>query len=262
MATKTKKVDGPNIDELRKKLVGRERRYVALDLAAIELRTTGADPKIGMYIPFGKRSVEMYGFTETIAPGAFARTIKNGRGAKRNGDVVALWNHDPNWVLGRQSNDTLALVETNQGLDGEVTLDGQDAMHQHFARRVERRDVQGSSFGFETVRDEWQYNDDGTCERTLLEVKLYDVSPVTYPAYPDSDSEARSLVDLATVRSGIDLGELASVLRSVEHGKVPQDKAAEVRTWLQRLEGVLPPPAVPPVDWGSRLALRERSLRA
>jgi HK97 family phage prohead protease len=174
--------------------------------------------------------------------------------------VVALWNHDPNWVLGRQSNQTLVLQETAQGLDGEVTLDGADAMHQHFARRVERRDVQGSSFGFETVRDEWQYNDDGTADRTLLEVKLFDVSPVTYPAYPDSDAEARSLVDLATVRSGLDVGALAALLRAVEHGKVPQERAPEVRQWLARLEGILPPAPVPPIDWGRRLALRERSL--
>jgi len=254
----------PSIDELRKALPQRERRYLATGLAEVSLRgAVDESPTIVMHVPFESPSVEMMGFTETIAPGAFARTIKNGSRAKKD-DIVSLWNHDPNWVLGRQSNRTLALEEGDAGLDGTVTLDGQDAMHRHFARRVERRDVLGASFGFETLRDRWTYAQDGTASRELLEVRLFDVSPVTFPAYPESAAEARSALDVAATRSGLDVAGLATLLREVERGKVPQAHAAELRRWIGNLDALLPPPPPPEKrgpDYGSKLGLRERIAR-
>jgi len=252
------------IDELRKALPERERRVIPAEVGSIEYRASeGEDPKIGMFTPYHRWSVEMYGFREQLAPGVFARSLKNSKGAKRS-DVVALWNHDPAWVLGRQSNRTLTFTDGEDGLRSEATLDGEDAMHRHFARRVERRDVQGSSFGFETVKDEWVYNEDGTAERTLLEVKLFDVSPVTYPAYPDSEAEKRerrSVIDIAAVKAGVDLNELAAVLGGAQGGKVQPEQRDLLAVWVAKLEAFLPPAPAPEVDWAAKLALRARAMK-
>src|SRR3990172_8836299 len=110
------------LDQLRKKLPERERRYMpAAEGASVELRAEGDAPKIGMFVPFNSHSVDLFGFTEEIAPGAFVRSIENGARAKSrgNGDILALWNHDPLWVLGRQANKTLELRESKDGLEGE-----------------------------------------------------------------------------------------------------------------------------------------------
>ena len=260
MTDKTKQ-----IDELKKKIPERERRVIPTELGTVELRTAeGESPKIAMFVPYNKRSVEIMGFTEIIAPGFFTRSVKNGKTAKRNNDIVALWQHDPSWVLGRQANDTLTFDDTKAGMNALVELDGEDPMHRHFARRVERRDVTGTSFGFTTVKDEWEYDDDGNATRTLVEGRIFDFSPVTYPAYPDSDSEARERrsVEVAAVRMGLDVGALASLIAGAQGGKVAQEAAAEVRSWVAKLTGLIPEPPVPVVDWKAKLALRERALRS
>lgn len=252
------------IDELRKSLPGRERRVIPAEAGSIEYRAAVGDvgPKIRMFVPFNKRSEDLGGFQEIIAPGAFSRSLKNAKGGKRS-DVVALWNHDPAWVLGRQSNQTLTVQETRDGLEGTVTLDAADPMHQHFARRVERRDVQGASFAFRTVQngDDWSSESDGTILRTLKEVKLDDMSPVTYPAYPASGAEKRSVLDVAAVKLGLDFAELGNILAGAEGGKVARDAAGELRSWIVKLEGMIPEPPVPETDWRTRLMLRDRVVR-
>jgi HK97 family phage prohead protease len=245
------------IQEMRNSLPRRERRVIT---GGAELRVAaGAPPKIGMRIPFGKRSEDM-GFTEIIDPGAFTKTLQ-----EAGSDVVALWNHDPLWVLGRESNRTLRIAATPDALEAEATLEAEDPMHQHFARRVARRDVIGSSFGFETVRQDWteEENGDGgfSVTRTLLEVKLFDVSPVTFPAYPDSEAESRALREaraatIAAVR-GIDPVELAAVLGSLEDGHIAAKHEPSVRRWITCLTAVLPVPAPAIIP----LAVRARRLQ-
>lgn len=267
------------IDQIRQALPAREQRYVPIDDGAgIEYRA-GDDgkPRIGMFVPFNSRSVEMMGFTESIAPGAFTKTIKDrARGkAERNTDIVALWNHDPLWVLARQANRTLELRETEKGLEAEAELDAEDTMHRHFARMVETRRVQGTSFGFSTVRDQWDYADDGeTVHRTLLEVRLFEVSPVTFPAYPKSDVEARAAGlgagAVALARHGVDLGDLAALLAEARGGRLAPDQGPALRSWLDRLGAFLPGPAAaapapteaPELDWATILDLRVRRVGA
>lgn len=239
------------LDQIRATLPKREERTFP---GLVELRAKGdnGDPKIGLTIPYGKRSEVLWDFVEIIEPSAFRKTLSE------RGDIVSLWNHDPAWVLGRQSNRTLDVRNSDEQLEAVVTLDGADPMHQHFARRVERRDVQGSSFGFETVRDEWETEADGTVVRHLIEAKLFELSAVTFPAYPDSGAESRSraVFDIASVRCGGDLADLAAVLVRVEGGKVVEADIGEIRSWLDRLTELLPaPPAV-------RVGVRERELQA
>jgi HK97 family phage prohead protease len=132
---------------------------------------------------FNEKSEEIFGFREIVLPGAFKNTIKNA-------DVRALWNHDPNYVLGRNKNGTLMLREDKVGLVSEI-----DFPNTTFARDVfesiRRGDVDQMSFGFRTVTDSWRM-EKGQTVRELIEVDLFDVSPVTFPAYPQTDLAARA----------------------------------------------------------------------
>lgn len=131
---------------------------------------------------FGKRSQDLGGFTETVNRKAFNKTLGDGA------DVRALLNHDPNFVLGRSTSGTLRLSPDSKGLHYEVDL-GDQTYARDLAITLERGDINQSSFGFRTVKDEWTEDQENReIRRELLEVRLLDVSPVTYPAYPDATS--------------------------------------------------------------------------
>lgn len=144
---------------------------------------------VGYAARFNEMSEEMWGMREQIAPGAFTDALKFS-------DVRALWNHDPNYVLGRTKNGTLTLSEDEEGLFYEVTPpDTQWA--RDLVESIKRGDVDQSSFAFTVEVQEW---DDGADPviRTIRKVKeLFDVSPVTYPAYPTATSGVRSIQDVA-----------------------------------------------------------------
>lgn len=155
--------------------------------AAQEFRvdTTGTVPKLrGHAAVFDQLSEDLGGFREKIAPGAFANSITQD-------DVRALFNHDANFVLGRNKSGTLRMVEDETGL--QVEIDQPDTqLGRDIITSVARGDITQMSFGFTTIRDAWA-KIENEWVRTLLEVKLYDVSPVTYPAYPQTDVAVRSL---------------------------------------------------------------------
>lgn len=136
---------------------------------------------------FDKLSQNLGGFVERIKPGAFKKTLKEA-------DVRALFNHDPHLVLGRSTSGTLRLAEDSEGLAYEIdlpdTTTGRDV-----ATLLERGDISGSSFGFRAIDDAWDETDDGFPRRTLKEVALRDVGPVTFPAYVDASSAIRSLAE-------------------------------------------------------------------
>lgn len=253
----------PTLESLKKAVGGRERRAVPV---GIEFQAEQDTRKIGMFIPFNSRSAPLPGFTEVIAPGAFAKSIGDKRSAKEGRDVVALWNHDPSQVLGRQANGTLTLTESERGLEGEVVLDPNNPMTAVYAAQIERGDVRGASFGFETIRDSWDYAEDGTATRTLQEVRLFDVSPVTFPAYPASEADKRALEraadDVAQLCAGIDLAELRALLAQVREGKAPLAGRSKLVAHITKLQSLVPPePVVITTDWERKLASHERMLR-
>ena len=165
-----------------------------------ELRITddgveGGAPMIaGHAAVFDSPSEEMYGFVETIAPGAFAKTLKDA-------DVRALFNHDPSLILGRSTAGTLRLAEDKTGL--AIEIDPPDTqVARDLLVSMERGDVTQMSFGFRTVIDQWEFKDGAEPDlRTLIEVELFDVSPVTFPAYPDTDVAVRSHQDAKDERA-------------------------------------------------------------
>jgi len=164
-----------------------ERRAFQVD----ELRIEGNERKpviSGHAAVFNQRSLDLGGFYEVIAPGAFANTIKTA-------DVRALFNHDPNFILGRTKSGTLALSEDEKGLS--VRISPPDSIWANdLLQSIQRGDIDQMSFGFSVgeAGQRWQRSG-GDVIRTLLEVALFDVSPVTYPAYPQTDVSARSFFE-------------------------------------------------------------------
>lgn len=117
-------------------------------------------------------------FRERIEPGAFAESIQKD-------DIRALFNHDPNIVLGRNKAGTLLLSEDETGLRMEIKPPD-TGWSKDLLISMERGDITQASFAFQTLDDEIQ-TVDGEEIRILKRVKLYDVSPVTYPFYEQTD---------------------------------------------------------------------------
>lgn len=158
-------------------------------IATAELRVIpgdGVPTKItGHAARFNSMSEDLGGFREQIEPGAFAKSILTA-------DVRALWNHDDNIVLGRNKSGTLRLSEDVEGLLFEVDMPDTQLVRDMVAGPISRGDVSQCSFGFYTIADRWDKRD-GEWIRTLLEAELTDVSPVTYPAYRQTDVAVRSM---------------------------------------------------------------------
>jgi HK97 family phage prohead protease len=156
-----------------------------------ELRVARADGEPirvrGYAAVFGQLSEDLGGFREQIQAGAFSDRLSD--------DVRALVNHDPNQVLGRTAAKTLTLSEDLRGLAVEITLpDTQIA--RDLSVSMERGDVTQMSFAFTVGREDqaWQRDGAGPWVRTIKKVsRLYDVSVVTYPAYPQAEAALRSL---------------------------------------------------------------------
>lgn len=125
-------------------------------------------------------------FRERVMPGAFKRAIDTQ-------DVRALFNHDPNVVLGRNRANTLTLSEDATGLRYEIVPPDTQAARDLLIS-IERGDISQGSFGFRATQGGQQWNwDPAVPERTLTDVDLFDVSPVTFPAYEGTDVAVRHL---------------------------------------------------------------------
>ncbi len=165
-----------------------ERR--AFPIEGLEVRADGDDGKgkrIKGHAAVFNRKTDVGGmFMEVIKPGAFTKTLKEH-------DQVMLWNHNDDMVLGRRSAGTLELSEDKKGLavDGDLpdTSAGRDA---HVL--IERGDVKGMSFGFSVIKELWDESKKPTL-REVLEVRLFEVSPTAFPAYPTTDVQARAIME-------------------------------------------------------------------
>jgi HK97 family phage prohead protease len=213
-------------------IVGPERRYVSFEQGEVRAEET-SEGKLrfrGTAAVFGKRTLiggKPYGFWESVREGAFTKALAEG-------DTRMLHNHDPNLLLARQTISegpgALTMEQNKRGLKVESEWVGTSyARDLHLL--VESRAITGMSFLFLPVKEEWSKADDGLDARELIEVKLPDVSTVTFPAYTQTDASVRSaglglLMDLtdlpeeqrvqlvSAVRSGIVTPELLPALRA------------------------------------------------
>lgn len=184
--------------------LGREVRSAVL---SAEQRARATERSIEGYAAlFNEYSEQLggpYGFVEIIEPGFFDNVLAD--------DVRALWQHDPNYVLGRTRNNTLTIEQDTLGLrfvaQPPVTPPDAATWAQDALIAIRRGDVDQCSFAFEVIEggDEWYMLGDkivrrlkaGGCRR------LYDVSPVTYPAYSGTSVQARSIsMDMETPPPG------------------------------------------------------------
>ena len=124
------------------------------------------------------------GLSESIAPGAFDNTLSD--------DIRALINHDTTLVLGRTKPNTLQLRTDAHGLWGHIDINPNDTDAMNLYNRVQRGDVDQCSFGFDIISEETEFRDDGSMHWIIKEVKLYEVSPCTFPAYEETNIAART----------------------------------------------------------------------
>jgi uncharacterized protein len=154
-----------------------------------ELRIASEGPPrlAGYAALFDTLSQDLGGFRERIQRGAFAESTDDG-------DVRALFNHDPNLILGRTRSGTLRLAEDDRGL--KIEIDPPDTqLSRDLLVSIGRGDVSQMSFGFvvNPSGQVWEKGADGYALRTLTSVRLVDVACVTFPAYTDTRVAVRSL---------------------------------------------------------------------
>ncbi len=214
-----------------------KKEYRSFDVEEIrlQLREDDVPSIVGHAAVFNQLSEEMWGFREKIAPGAFRGAIN------QNQDVRALINHDSNFVLGRTKNGTLSLSEDTKGLrvsiDPPTTTFAADLLVS-----IERKDINQMSFGFEVLKETWETDGDKNI-RTIEDVNLFDVSVVTFPAYPTTDVSVntRSWED-----AGLDYEKLSRVMVRVSHGLPLTDEDKEIlRSSTIRLKDIAEPEGSP-----------------
>lgn len=137
----------------------------------------------GYFAVYNARYDLWEGAYETIAPGAFD--------GETDGDVRALANHETTLVLGRTTAGTLTLRTDDRGLWGSIVVNQQDQDAMNLYERVRRGDVSQCSFGFDILDQDVQYQDGEPTVWTIRKVKLYEVSVVTFPAYPETSVTVR-----------------------------------------------------------------------
>ena len=177
-----------------------------------EARDDGTRRIVGHAAVFNQWSEDLGGFREQIAPGAFADAI--GRD-----DVRALFNHDTNQVLGRNKAGTLTLLEDERGLLSEIILPDTQ-LARDLEALMKRGDVNQMSFAFsiDPAGQDWKKQGDGDWERTITKVaRLYDVSIVTFPAYPQTDAAVRALNEFKDAAEAQARGVTSESQRRAEH---------------------------------------------
>lgn len=222
-----------------------------------ELRSEEEDGSpviIGHAAVFNALSEPIRGFKERIAPGAFKKTLQEA-------DVRAFFNHDPKFVLGRRSSGTLEVSEDEIGLAVKIKPPNTQTVRDLVLEPMRRGDIDKMSFAFLPVRnrDLW-LEEDGWPVVTRQEVKLVEVSPVSLPAYPQTDASVRS-ADIEAGDKELDFLALSVIIAKREHNFDLSDNERDLlQRAIEQLGRYLPvapeaaahhptnDPASPPID--------------
>ena len=162
-----------------------ERRFISTEIRA-DMGASGGKLIVGHGAVFNQEAEIWDGIFEVVRAGAFLATIQTA-------DVRALFNHDPNYVLGRNRAGTLRLSEDEIGLRYEIDVPDTSYANDLYVS-MQRGDISQSSYAFLPTSEKWTAREDGSELRELFGVELFDVSPVTYPAFIGADSQARGLM--------------------------------------------------------------------
>lgn len=144
----------------------------------------------GYAAKFNHMSVDMGGWFERIAPGAFRKSLES-----KGHDILMLWSHDHSKPLAARSDQSLEVWEDDVGLGFRAKVDGDTSWEEDAMKAVKKQRVRQMSFGFFTPEDGdvWERTG-GKIVRTVLEADLWEISPVAMPAYPSTSVEARNLI--------------------------------------------------------------------
>ena len=196
---------------MNKRLLTGQTRTISSSFAVRE--DNGERRLEGYFSVFGPVYERWAGATESIAPTAFA--------GETEGDVRALVDHLTHLVLGRTTAGTLTLRVDERGLWGSILINPADQDAMNLYARVQRGDVTQASFGFDILDEDEEVRDDGTVHWTIKQVKLYEVSVVTFPAYRDTEIAARK-ADFDTIQKRrLDAWKISTKerLRKIKEGK-------------------------------------------
>lgn len=179
-----------------------ELRDRSRDEAGILIRATDEDPDVREFVGhaavFASRTAIgnplTWGFYEEVKAGAFTKTLNEG-------DARFLVDHDTSLLVARVSAGDLRLSEDDVGLAVASDLDTEVSYVRDLIRNVDKRRITGMSFGFQVVKDEWRTEEVSTSDgqtaevevRTIQEVRLFEVSAVTFPAYEETSAALRAL---------------------------------------------------------------------
>jgi HK97 family phage prohead protease len=201
------KIDGPQPES--------KEPEVRTNSVDFEIRAEGDGMTFTGYASvFNSPSEDLGGFIEYVAPGAFKRSLQS-----RN-EVKLLWNHDSGEPLASLRGGTMTLVEDNRGLKVTAQLPN-TSRGRDVAELLRTKVIDTMSFGFNVIRDNW--SSDGKT-RTLESVRLFEVSVVSFAAYPATTAQVRS------ASPTINPDELADALLKLESGEELDDKSAELIT--------------------------------
>ncbi len=164
----------------------RDVSFDAEDEIVVETRSNGREVIRGLAIPYNRLSVDLGGFRERIMPGAFDKILSRQRG---KGEIVSYFNHDPNWLLGRESAGTLEISVDERGISYIVeppdTQAGRDVL-----ALVRSKNLRGSSFSFTVSQrngERFTTDENGRAIREVVEASgLFEMGPVVTPAYPST----------------------------------------------------------------------------
>ncbi len=206
-----------------------ERRYISQDETEIRLdkKETG-DILEGYAAVFDKWTQigdEKWGWREIVRDGAFKKTIQEA-------DIRGLINHDENLLLARTKAGTLRLTEDKRGLHYDMDS-GNQSYWTDLKESINRGDITGNSFTFKVVQEKWNNERD---KRELLELKLRDVGPVTFPAYEGTSLKLRSIID-----GQIDFDEINGII--IRHGAgllLTDDNHKSINKAIESLRSYLP----------------------
>jgi HK97 family phage prohead protease len=199
------KIDGPQTKEP-------EIRTNSVDF---EVRAEGDGMSFTGYASvFNSPSEDLGGFIEYVAPGAFKRSLQS-----RN-EVKLLWNHDSGEPLASLRGGTMQLIEDSRGLKVTAQLPN-TTRGRDVAELLRTNVINTMSFGFNVIKDSW--SSDGKT-RTLESVRLFEVSVVSFAAYPSTTAQVRS------GNQTINPDQLADALLKLESGEELDEANANLIT--------------------------------
>lgn len=162
----------------------KRKAYMATQFQTREEQESGDLILSGYFIKFDEETELWPGYFEVIKREGVEKAIKDA-------NIRALFNHDHSLVLGRTGNDTVRLGVDDVGLFGDIIINKDDPQAVGAYARVQRGDVIGCSFGFFPIKINTEERDDGSYLDTILDLEIFEVSPCTFPAYPQTEIAAR-----------------------------------------------------------------------